>query len=417
MDLFAAEIGMDPAEVRRRNFLPPDAFPYDNPSGLGTAGGAKIYIDSGNYEPALDKALAMVGYDGIGAAKAEARTRGKYLGVGLSTYIEVCGVAPTKWIGAVGEGWGAAMWESANIKMHLTGKTVVTMGTSAAGPGPRDDLRADRRPRARHPDGGHRRPALGHAGDAVRLRLVRQPDLVGRQHGRHQGGRQDPREGAPDGRPHARGVRRRHRGRRRELLRVKGSPDRVKTIQEIAFAIDLGFDPPEGMEPYLDETAYYDTPNCTWPFGTHIAIVEIDEETGARRARALRRRRRRRQEDQPDDRRRPAPRRHRPGRRPGALGGRHLRRPGPAADRLDAGLRAAARLVLPEPRARRDGHAVAGQPARRQGRRRGRRDREHGRGGQRRHRRAQSARHPPSRHAVHAQTVWRAIQGAKGGQA
>ena len=62
---------------------------------------------------------------------------------------------------------------------------------------------------------------------------------------------------------------------------VKGSPDRVKTIQEIAFAIDLAFDPPEGMEPYLDETAYHDTPNCTWPFGTHIAIVEIDEETGA----------------------------------------------------------------------------------------------------------------------------------------
>jgi carbon-monoxide dehydrogenase large subunit len=61
---------------------------------------------------------------------------------------------------------------------------------------------------------------------------------------------------------------------------VKGSPDRVKTIQEIAFALDLAFDPPEGMEPYLDETAYYDTPNCTWPFGTHIAIVEIDEDTG-----------------------------------------------------------------------------------------------------------------------------------------
>ena len=62
--------------------------------------------------------------------------------------------------------------------------------------------------------------------------------------------------------------------------RVKGSPDKVKTIQEIAFALDLAFDAPEGMEPYLDETAYYDTPNCTWPFGTHIAVVEIDEETG-----------------------------------------------------------------------------------------------------------------------------------------
>jgi carbon-monoxide dehydrogenase large subunit len=63
--------------------------------------------------------------------------------------------------------------------------------------------------------------------------------------------------------------------------RVKGSPDKVKTLQEIAFALDLGFSLPEGMEPYLDETVYHDTPNCTWPFGTHIALVEIDEQTGA----------------------------------------------------------------------------------------------------------------------------------------
>ena len=62
--------------------------------------------------------------------------------------------------------------------------------------------------------------------------------------------------------------------------RVKGSPEKKKTLQEIAFALDLGFSLPEGMEPYLDETVYHDTPNCTWPFGTHIAIVEIDEETG-----------------------------------------------------------------------------------------------------------------------------------------
>jgi carbon-monoxide dehydrogenase large subunit len=62
--------------------------------------------------------------------------------------------------------------------------------------------------------------------------------------------------------------------------RVKGSPDKKKTLAEIAFALDLAFDTPEGMEPYLDETAYYDTPNCTWPFGTHVAVVEIDKETG-----------------------------------------------------------------------------------------------------------------------------------------
>jgi carbon-monoxide dehydrogenase large subunit len=86
MDLFAAEIGMDRAELRRRNFIPKDQFPYENPSGLGTAsGGAKIYIDSGDYEPAMDMALAAVGYKDLAAKKAEAKSRGKRLGMGLST--------------------------------------------------------------------------------------------------------------------------------------------------------------------------------------------------------------------------------------------------------------------------------------------------------------------------------------------
>src|SRR6476660_4739118 len=107
---------MDRAAIRRRNFIPPDAFPYENPSGLGMAsGGAKIYIDSGNYQPALDKARTAANYYELDKANAEARRRGKFLGVGLSTYIEVCGVAPSKWIGAAAEGWGAAMWESANL--------------------------------------------------------------------------------------------------------------------------------------------------------------------------------------------------------------------------------------------------------------------------------------------------------------
>ena len=402
MDLFAAEIGMDRAELRRRNFVQPDQFPYENPSGLVTAsGGAKIYIDSGNYEPAMDKALEMAGYADLAAKKAEAKARGKLLGVGLSTYIEVCGVAPSKWIGAVGEGWGAAMWESANIKMHLTGKTVVTMGTQPQGQGHETTYSQIVSPRAGHPDGRHRRPAFGHAGDAVRLRLVWQPHLVGRQHRRHQGRRQDPREGPPDGGPHARGLGRRHRDRRRNYF-VKGSPDRVKTIQEIAFAIDLAFDPPEGMEPYLDETAYYDTPNCTWPFGTHIAMVEIDEETGhveLTRYLAV------------DD----VGKKINPMIVDGQLHGGIAQGVGQALwegaiyddegqllTRLDARLHGAARLVLPEHRARRDRHAVAGQPARGQGRRRGRRDRQHRGGRQRGHRCAQPARHPPSRHAVHA---------------
>ena len=280
MDLFAAEIGMDRAEIRRRNFIAPDKFPYENPSGLGTAsGGAKIYIDSGNYEPAMDKALEMAGYGSLAARKAEAKARGKLLGAGLSTYIEVCGVAPSKWIGAVGEGWGAAMWESANIKMHLTGKTVVTMGTQPQGQGHETT---------------YSQIVSHELGIPMEDIVVQHSDTQGTPFGYGSYGSRTASVGSTAAIKAAGKIREKARKMAAHMLEasvddievdganyfVKGSPDRVKTIQEIAFAIDLGFDPPEGMEPYLDETAYYDTTNCTWPFGTHIAIVEIDEETG-----------------------------------------------------------------------------------------------------------------------------------------
>lgn len=280
MDLFAAELGMDRAEVRRRNFIAPDQFPYENPSGLGTAsGGAKIYIDSGNYEPAMDKALAAVGYGDLAAKKAEARSRGKLLGLGLSTYIEVCGVAPSKWIGAVGEGWGAAMWESANIKVHLTGKTVVTMGTQPQGQGhettyaqvvatelgiPMDDVIVQHSDTQGTPFGyGSYGSRTSSVGMTAAIKAAAKVKAKAARYAAHM------LEASPED---------------IEVVgaeyRVKGSPDRKKTIQEIAFALDLAFDTPEGMEPYLDETAYHDTPNCTWPFGTHIAVVEVDEDTG-----------------------------------------------------------------------------------------------------------------------------------------
>lgn len=280
MDLFAAEIGMDRAEIRRRNFIAPDKFPYENPSGLGTAsGGAKIYIDSGNYEPALDKALEIVGYGKLEAMKSEAKRRGRLLGVGLSTYIEVCGVAPSKWIGAVGEGWGAAMWESANIKVHLTGKTVVTMGTQPQGQGHETT---------------YSQIVSHELGIPMEDIVVQHSDTQGTPFGYGSYGSRTSSVGSTAAIKAAGKIREKARRMAAHMLEasvddievdgadyfVKGSPDRVKTFQEIAFAIDLAFDPPEGMEPYLDETAYYDTPNCTWPFGTHIAVVEIDEETG-----------------------------------------------------------------------------------------------------------------------------------------
>ena len=280
MDLFANEIGMDRAAVRRKNFIAPDQFPYENPSGLGTAsGGAKIYIDSGNYEPALNKAIMTAGYMDLDAKKAEAKSRGKLLGMGLSTYIEVCGVAPSKWIGAVGEGWGAAMWESANIRVHLTGKTVVTMGTQPQGQGhettyaqvvsselgiPMEDIVVQHSDTLGTPFGyGSYGSRTSSVGMTAAIKAAGKIKDKARKYAAHM------LEASPDD---------------IEIVgaeyRVKGTPDKKKTLQEIAFALDLAFDAPEGMEPYLDETAYHDTPNCTWPFGTHIAVVEIDEETG-----------------------------------------------------------------------------------------------------------------------------------------
>ena len=246
MDLFAAEIGMDRAEVRRRNFIQPDEFPYDDPSGLGTAsGGAKIYVDSGNYEPAMDKALATVDYAGLAAQKEAARARGKLLGVGLSTYIEVCGVAPSKWIGAVGEGWGAAMWELANIRVHLTGKTVVTMGTQPQGQGHETtyaQVVADR---------------LGIPMEDI---VVQHSDTQGTPFGYGSYGSRTSSVGMTAAIKAADKVRDKARRYAAHMLeaspddieidgpeyRVKGSPDRKKTIQEIAFALDLAFDAPEG---------------------------------------------------------------------------------------------------------------------------------------------------------------------------
>jgi carbon-monoxide dehydrogenase large subunit len=280
MDLVARELGIDPAEVRRRNFLPPDSFPYDNPSGLLTAvNGSKLFIDSGNYEPAMDKALAMAGYGEMAAKKAEAKARGKLLGVGLSTYIEVCGVAPSKWIGAVGEGWGAAMWESANIKVHLTGKVVVTMGTQPQGQGhettfsqiishelgiPMDDIVVQHSDTQGTPFGyGSYGSRTSNVGTGAALKAAAKIREKARRYAAHML-EANPEDIEVEGAEY----------------RVKGSPDKKKTIQEIAFALDLAFDTPEGMEPYLDETAYHDTPNCTFPFGTHIAVVEVDEETG-----------------------------------------------------------------------------------------------------------------------------------------
>ena len=206
-------------------------------------------------------------------------------------------------------------------------------GHPVARPGPRDDLLPDRGPGARHPDGGHRRPAFGHAGHAVRLRHVRQPDLERGQHRGDQGRGQDQGQGPALRRPHARGLARRHRGRRRRvprqgLARQDEDPpgDRLRARPRVRRARRHGAVPRRDRLPRHPEL--------------HVPVRDAHRRGGDRRGdrqgrpRALPRGRRRRQEDQPDDRRRSAARRHRPGRRPGALGAGHLQRRRPAAHRV-----------------------------------------------------------------------------------
>ncbi|MCC7162777.1 MAG: molybdopterin-dependent oxidoreductase [Anaerolineae bacterium] len=278
MDLVANELGMDPTAVRRKNFIPSDEFPY-TPADNILAG---LTYDSGNYTLTLDKALDMLDYTGFRQEQEQARKKDKYLGVGFSSYIELCGVAPSAWIGLPGQGWGAGLWESANIRMHLTGKVVVTTGSQNHGQGHETTMA---------------QIVADQLGIPVEDVLVEHSDTAGAPFGY---GSYGSRSGAVGGVAVYRAAERiKEKAKRlaahmleanvQDLVyqdgkvMVKGTPAASKTIQEIALASAVGYSLPEGMEPFLDETSYYDPPNCTYPFGTHICVVEVDKHTGSTR--------------------------------------------------------------------------------------------------------------------------------------
>jgi carbon-monoxide dehydrogenase large subunit len=275
MDWVAAELDLDPTDVRRKNFIQPNQFPYA-PADNILAG---LSYDSGNYDLTLNKALDLLNYKEFREEQAEARKKGKYLGVGFSTYIELCGVAPSAWIGLPGQGWGAGLWESANVRMHLTGKVVVTTGSQNHGQGHETTMAqivADE---------------LGISIDDV---IVEHSDTAGTPFGY---GSYGSRSGAVGGVAVYRAAQRIKEKAKRlaahmleanaeDLMyddgkvMVRGVPAKAKTIQEIALQAAVGYSLPEGMEPFLDETSYYDPPNCTYPFGTHICVVQVDAKTG-----------------------------------------------------------------------------------------------------------------------------------------
>ena len=271
VDAFAQRIGKDPAEVRRMNLHPP----FDEP----TASIMGLQLDSGNYEPAFDRALEMADYAQLRKEQAARRDAGdvKQIGIGLSSYIEMCGLAPSNILGALR--YVAGGWDAAEIECRPFGKIVVRTGTSPHGQGHEttwsqlvadglgvspDDvevLHGDTSVTRLGMDTyGSRSVAVG--GEALRRAIERV------------------KEKARTIAAHELEVAEEDLGWSEGAYRVKGAPDKARTIPDIATSAWHAHALPEGVEPMLEGTAVFDPPNFTWPAGTHVCVVEVDTETG-----------------------------------------------------------------------------------------------------------------------------------------
>lgn len=271
VDLAADKLGMDPVEIRRKNLIPAEEFPYQTP--------VAFQYDSGNYQALFDKAIQMANYDQMRADQAAARAQGRVVGVGVAGCIEASGPAPSAVAGALGSAVG--FWESGKIRVHPTGKVSVFTGSHTHGQGHEttfaqlvaDELGIDIKDveivhgdTASVPFGmgtyGSRSAAVGgsalvRSAEKVRAKLKKiaahqleaaEEDIV-----------YDQTAGK---------------------LYVKGSPDKAMGFGTLAFAAYTAHNLPAGLEPGLEETAFYDPANFTFPNSAHIAQVEIDRDTG-----------------------------------------------------------------------------------------------------------------------------------------
>jgi carbon-monoxide dehydrogenase large subunit len=271
MDELAAELGMDPLELRRRNWIKHEEFPFATVSGLT--------YDSGNYEAATDKAVQLFGYDELRAEQRKRRESGDrvQLGIGISTYTEMCGIAPSRVLGSLR--YGAGGWETASIRVTPTGKVEVVTGTSPHGQGHEtawsqiaadalgvdfDDVDVIHGDTASAPQGydtyGSRSLVIG--GIAVHLAAEKVREKA-KKFAAHM---LEADEGDIEW---ANGK-----------FSVRGSPETGKTIPEIALAVFAAHDYPEGLEPNLTADFTLDPENFSFPHGTHLAAMEVDTETG-----------------------------------------------------------------------------------------------------------------------------------------
>jgi len=261
----AYELGIDPAEMRFKNFIQPDQFPYQSPTGF-------VY-DSGDYPNALRTALDEVGYERLREQQIAARAEGRLLGIGIAHFTEAVGAGPSKQYDIA----GLKMIDSAELRVHPTGKAILKLGVKAQGQGhettfaqivaeqlgiPVSDIKVEEGDTDNTPYGlgtyGSRSTPVGGAATAVVARKVADkakliaanlmeaaPDDIELQNGR---------------------------------LFVRGTPDRSVTIQDVALAAYSNV--PEGLEYGLEDVHYYDPPNLTYPYGAYVVVVEVDPETG-----------------------------------------------------------------------------------------------------------------------------------------
>jgi carbon-monoxide dehydrogenase large subunit len=270
LDQMAAELGLDPVEIRRRNFIPTDSFPAAVATG--------VVYDSGDYNKTLDRLLEHVDLEEFRRSQEELRSRGIYRGIGFSTYTEICGLAPSRITGPGGVGVQAGGWESAMVRVHNTGAVTVYTGASGHGQGHETafaQIVADRLgvdpavvevmhgdtdtgPEGRNTYGSRSLAVGGEALAKCAVKIAEKAKAIVA----HQ------LEAAPedieltDGR-----------------FSVRGSPDKGMILAEVAGAAYLN-QVPEGMEPGLEEVTFYDPENFVFPFGAHACVVDVDADTG-----------------------------------------------------------------------------------------------------------------------------------------
>ncbi|MDX1687628.1 MAG: aerobic carbon-monoxide dehydrogenase large subunit [Candidatus Promineifilaceae bacterium] len=264
-DILAHDLEMDPAEFRMRNFIKPEQFPYKSPTGWE--------YDSGNYPAAMRKAMEIIGYEELRKEQAEKRERGELMGIGISSFTEVVGAGPSRDFDIL----GIKMFDSAEIRIHPTGKAIARFGTKSQGQGhettyaqiiaeelglPASDVEIEEGDTDTAPYGlgtyaSRSTPTAGAAGAMAARKIKAKARKIA---------------------AHLLEVNEDDLEWNVNQWQVKGSPEQAKTIQEIAFAAYT--DHPDDLEAGLEATDYYNPPNLTFPYGTYICVVDIDKGTG-----------------------------------------------------------------------------------------------------------------------------------------